>query len=181
MILSNTEIQKALEEGLIELRSPESKPEGLKFDTTSVDLRLDSSIREPRESDVIIDISEGNTVRTLNAQYEKADFPQHGYILEPGKFILSQTLEYVKLPMNIAARVEGKSSRARYGLLVHFTAPTIHAGFEGNIALEIINLGKYKLRLIPGMYICQLIFELVQGDPTPNPSAFHGQTSPSGI
>jgi dCTP deaminase len=61
-------------------------------------------------------------------------------------------------------------------MLVHFTAPTIHAGYEGTITLEIINLGRYSISLHPGMPIGQLIIEEVKGLPTRNDSRFQGQT-----
>ncbi len=80
----------------------------------------------------------------------------------------------------LAARVEGRSSFARCGLLVHFTAPTIHAGFNGRITLELINLGSIPILLYPEAYICQLIIEQVVGTPLKNDSQFQGQTKPSG-
>jgi dCTP deaminase len=61
--------------------------------------------------------------------------------------------------------VEGKSSLARLGLMVHMTAPTIHAGFVGQIQLEMYNLGPYDIVVAAGMRICQLIFELSLGTP----------------
>jgi dCTP deaminase len=61
-------------------------------------------------------------------------------------------------------------------MLVHFTAPTIHAGFEGTITLEIINLGEYAISLHPLMPICQLIIEEVRGVPFRNDSQFQGQS-----
>jgi dCTP deaminase len=75
--------------------------------------------------------------------------------------------EYVNLPMDsrLAARVEGKSSLARIGVGVHITAPTIHAGFEGQIRLEIMNHGHLPVTIKPGMRICQLIFEQTLGTP----------------
>ncbi len=78
--------------------------------------------------------------------------PHGGYALQPNTFILGQTLERVHLPIRegrpcYAARIEGRSSFARVGLIVHFTAPTIHAGFEGTIALEMINLAEYPISL----------------------------------
>jgi dCTP deaminase len=105
--------------------------------------------------------------------------------LPPNTFILGQTLERVQLPIRdgrpcYAARIEGRSSFARVGLLVHFTAPTIHAGFDGTIALEMINLAEYPISLFPEMEICQLIIEEVQPTPFSNPSEFQGQTTPTG-
>ena len=80
----------------------------------------------------------------------------------------------------LAARVEGKSSLARFGLLAHFTAPTIHAGFEGHITLEMMNLGPSPIILTPGMAICQLILEQVHGvpDAPANPRTGRRRRSP---
>jgi dCTP deaminase len=82
---------------------------------------------------------------------------------------------------NLAARVEGKSSYARCGLLVHFTAPTIHAGFSGTITLELYNLGPVNISLYPGAPICQLIVEVVLGVPFRNDSQFQNQKKPAGV
>lgn len=107
-------------------------------------------------------------------------------VLAPGRFILGQTHEWVELPLieeidrRLAARIEGKSSFARCGLIVHFTAPTIHAGFKGTITLEIMNFGPYSISLRPRMPICQLIIEEVRGMPFRNDSQFHCQTQPVG-
>jgi len=110
-----------------------------------------------------------------------------GYTLEPNQFILARTREYVELPMPpqvdtcLAARIEGKSSRARCGVLVHFTAPTVHPGFKGTLTLEIINLGPNAFMLRPGMAIAQLIIEEVRGLPFETASQFQGQTTPEGL
>jgi len=111
--------------------------------------------------------------------------PASGYVLEPGQFVLGITQERVGLPLvagqQLAGRIEGKSSIARCGLLVHFTAPTVHAGWDGPLALEMINLGTAGFTLFPGLAMCQLIVEIVFGDPTANPSQFQGQSKPSGF
>jgi dCTP deaminase len=65
-------------------------------------------------------------------------------------------------------------------VLVHFTAPTIHAGFEGTIALELVNLGVQPFLLYPDLYICQLLFEPVEGEIVPTVNQFRGQRSPTG-
>jgi dCTP deaminase len=78
----------------------------------------------------------------------------------------------------IAARIEGKSSLARLGLGVHITAPTIHAGFAGQIRLEMINHGKVPIRMRVGMRVCQLIFEQTLGTPEKGyQGQFSGQVS----
>jgi len=91
--------------------------------------------------------------------------------------ILGRTIERVALPIEgrLAARIEGRSSYARTGLVVHFTAPTIHAGFAGTITLEMINLGPISLTLTPGMRLCQLIVETVDGPIENGESQFRGQ------
>jgi dCTP deaminase len=80
----------------------------------------------------------------------------------------------------ILSNVEGKSSRARFGILVHFTAPTVHPGFAGTLTLEMINMGPSSFMLRPGMAIAQLIVEEVRGRPIHNPSQFQGQQNPAG-
>ena len=96
--------------------------------------------------------------------------------------MLGRTLERVSLPLVegkvcLAARIEGKSSRARVGLLVHFTAPTVHPDFSGTLTLEMINLGHASILLVPEMPIAQLIIEEVRGFPIRNRSQFQGQNS----
>jgi dCTP deaminase len=90
-----------------------------------------------------------------------------GYILKPHQFLLAWTAEEITLPTSsrLAARVEGKSSLARLGIGVHVTAPTIHAGFDGPIQLEIVNHGELDVKLEVGMRVCQLIFEQTAGTP----------------
>lgn len=183
MILSNEAIKRAILEKRISIDPPPNEP----FDTTAVDLRLGELIKIPKDQlHIIIDPQRG-IATTLGEIYKDERIPGTNYSLEPGNFILGQTLERIDLPLIpdeggnvLAARVEGKSSLARCGLLVHFTAPTIHAGFQGNITLEMINLGRYPILLRFKMPICQLIFEIVQSKPTSNPSQFHGQSRPEG-
>jgi len=98
--------------------------------------------------------------------------------------VLGITRERVNLKpgSRIAARVEGKSGLARIGLVVHLTAPTIHAGWNGQITLEMINYSPFTLKLVPNKTrICQLIFERLESAPEREIStAFQGQTQPSG-
>jgi len=104
-------------------------------------------------------------------------------ILDPGDLVFSTTREYLDFPLEsgIAARVEGRSTLARIGLSVHLTAPTVHITFHGHLALEIKNHGELKLKLTPGMIICQLIFERVEGIPTKDiETSFIGQETPRG-
>ena len=78
--------------------------------------------------------------------------------LEPRMLVIGKTHE-IKIPLHLAARIEGKSSLARLGLAVHITAPTVQSGFEGRLFLEMYNAGPFTLELKPRMKIAQLIIE----------------------
>jgi dCTP deaminase len=101
---------------------------------------------------------------TLALQSQKTS---ETFTLYPQCFVLAWTHEEITLPLNsrIAARVEGKSSLARFGVSVHVTAPTIHSGFTGHIQLEMFNFGNLEIILEKGMRVCQLIFETTLGTP----------------
>jgi len=183
-ILSNMEIIEALKDGRVDIRPrPEIAPgmPDTPYNTVSVDLRLNPTIYTPKESakDLSFNLKKGLNVReTLGMVYDKQTISGTGFNLEPNKFILGNTVELVSLPLVencLTARIEGRSSAARLGLIVHFTAPTIHAGFEGYITLEMINLGPATITLYPNTYICQLILETVKGSPERKDSQFHGQ------
>lgn len=171
MILTDREIQLAISKRQIEIR-PEPALEC--YSSTSIDLRLGDrlnifktfSSEDPLET-TIDPTKKYNAEREIKRLSDEITIQDDGYILQPHKFILGWTLENVNLPMSarIAARVEGKSSLARLGLLIHFTAPTIHSGFDNLIRLEIMNLGAIPIRLRKGMRVCQLVFELTFGTP----------------
>ncbi|HJT68265.1 MAG TPA: dCTP deaminase [Pyrinomonadaceae bacterium] len=186
MILSNLEIQKAIDEGrLIITPDPEPRSSALKdcpYDTTAVNLRLSKALSIPKKGPYVFDLRQGGIAPFLARNSDRLEIPEAGFVLEPNKFVLGNTQEKVHLPIEggLAARIEGKSSFARCGLLVHFTAPTVHAGFNGTLTLEIINLGNVGIALWAGMPICQLILEAVDGTPEANPSQFQGQTTPAG-
>lgn len=194
MILSNQAIFTALDERRL-IIDPEPSPRlpsensvaTCPYQTSSVDLRLGNEVSWLKENLPITIAPHRGRVAELfgpnsNRRILTNDQP---FMLEPHKFVLGITLERVALPIFedgrcLAARVEGKSSYARCGMLVHFTAPTIHAGYNGRIVLEIINLGPCSIELSPGKPICQLIIEEVQGVPIRNDSQFQGQTKSTG-
>jgi len=182
MILSNVEIRNALNQGRL-IITPNPQPSS--YDTTAVDLHLASALSIPGTGPFNYDLRRGGIATFLSRNSSHVDIPDAGYVLEPRVFLLGRTVEKVSLPLltgqSLAARIEGKSSFARCGLLVHFTAPTVHAGFDGTLTLEMINLGSAGISLFTGMPICQLILETVIGDPDPHPSQFQGQTTPAGI
>lgn len=173
MILSDVEIKQALKQRQIVIDPPPAEEQ---FTTSAVDLVLGDEIvelltaqelgaKEPAgvERPVVVDLSKIDIREMLGKYAKPVPLESDGsFVLPPGKFVLGITREYVELPIKskIAARVEGRSTLARLGLVVHLTAPTIHAGFSGRIVLEMYNFGNYPLRLHPGkLPICQLIFE----------------------
>ena len=93
--------------------------------------------------------------------------------IAPRSLLLAETLEDFKLPDNIAARIEGRSTYARLGIAVHQTAPSVKPAWSGQLTLEIVNNGPFTYRLYPGMRLCQLILErLDSAVQTPDKSAW---------
>lgn len=172
MILTDREIRTAIRKGAIII---EPSPSENAYSSTSVDLTLDPELTlfNNTESDngviTILDpaMRKVDTEEALKGLTTKVMIPEDGYDLVRNKLVLAFTREYVDLreDTKYAARVEGKSSLARLGLSVHVTAPTIHAGFDGCVRLEIINHGPLRIKLRSGMPICQLIFEQTLGTP----------------
>jgi len=189
MILSNVEIIRCLDAGLFSIEPlAGNDPTQSPFNTSAVDLRLGDEVTVPDEGAPIqLDLRKPGIAKfwAQHSQTHKITEAQP-FSLKPNRLVLAKTLERVDFPLNdeggcFSARVEGRSSLARCGILVHFTAPTIHAGFAGTITLEIINLGVHDFLLIPEMFVCQLIVEEVKGNPADAPNQFKGQTSPAGV
>ncbi len=170
LILTDREIQTAISRGTIII---DPAPAEKAYSSTSVDLTLDENLTlfKPKKDglDTIVDpsVPNFNTEEILKELTVSHRIPGDGYILKQKELILAYSKEYVDLrpDTKFAARVEGKSSLARIGLSIHITAPTIHAGFDGQIRLEIVNHGPLPIKLKVGMRICQLIFEQTLGTP----------------
>jgi dCTP deaminase len=140
MILSNVEIHRALDDGRLIItpeplpRFPELMNERCPYGTHSVDVTLSDVIEEPAAGPVAIDLTQpGSVADVIRRNSNRRTFTvDHPFRLLPNHFVLGNTREFVALPLqrdpdrSLAARIEGKSSRARFGLLVHFTAPTVH-------------------------------------------------------
>lgn len=194
MILSNVKIHEALDKRWLKI-TPEPSPrrkanssDECPYQTSSVDLRLGSEVSWLKSGiPATVDLRKGGFAKLFGPNSETREITEdQPYALKPGKFVLAKTLERVELPITpggpcFAARIEGRSSFARSGLLVHFTAPTIHAGFKGTITLEMINFGPLPILLYPDMAVAQLIIEVVDGVPFDNESQFHGQSRAGGV
>jgi len=122
---------------------------------SSVDVRLDKYFRLfDNHKYPVIDPSQDQPDLTRLVEVDPAD----GFVLHPGEFVLGSTLEAVTLPDDLAARVEGKSSLGRLGLLTHATAGFVDPGFTGHVTLELSNVATLPIMLWPGMKIGQLAF-----------------------
>lgn len=151
MLLSDRDIRAELESGRIGLTPTE--PEMVQ--PSSVDVRLDRYFRLfDNHKYAVIDPSLDQPELTRLIEVD----PNEGFILHPGEFVLGSTYEQVRLPDDVAARLEGKSSLGRLGLLTHSTAGFIDPGFDGHVTLELSNVATLPIRLWPGMKIGQLCF-----------------------
>ncbi len=151
MLLSDRDIKAELATGRIGLSPSDSEM----VQPSSVDVRLDRYFRLfDNHKYAVIDPAADQPELTRLIEVD----PEEGFILHPGEFVLGSTYEKVSLPDDIAARLEGKSSLGRLGLLTHSTAGFIDPGFEGHVTLELSNVATLPIRLWPGMKIGQLCF-----------------------
>ena len=189
-ILSNVEIARALETGEFVMDPlPAGGPEdGDCYDTCSVHLHLGETVFVSRDGvQVAFDLDHPGSIEdTLSMCFEERRIPEGGWPLEPGNYVIATTRERIGFPVNgnggqLAGRIEGRSRFARVGLLVHFTAPTIHAAWEGKVSLELKNLGTQSIVLKRGSAVCQLIVETVDGPLRYGQAGdFDNQNSPTG-
>lgn len=156
MIFSDRDLKKLLKEGKIKVEPIDLEKQIM---PVGVDLRLGNDFRLFKTgADSHIDPSKTNmeaTTELIKVEDGKS------FILHPGEFILGVTKECVQLPDDIAARIDGRSSLGRLGIIVHSTAGHIDPGFTGNLTLEITNIGKLPVSIYPGMKFCSLIFEQI--------------------
>jgi dCTP deaminase len=175
MILSDRELRVELEDGHIQFE-PNIDPD-TQIQDASIDVRLGHNLRIPTRLEGRILAPDERIDREL--QGDEVPIPHGGYNLEPQQFVLGHTLEKVSLPLHLAARLEGKSSLARLGLMIHFTSGHIAPGFDGIIVLEMLNHSPNRIALIPEMPIGQLIFEKLSMLPRKAYSGrYRGQVQP---
>lgn len=154
-ILSDKTIKEYLEEGKIVIDPLKDEQQ---IQPSSVDMRLGDEFKvfkvirkpyiDPKDEEDIAEYMESSTVPEGEA-----------FIIHPNEFALATTQEYVKVPDDLVARVEGRSSMGRLGVIMHVTAGYVDPGFEGRITLEISNIGAMPVALYPGQRVCQLVFE----------------------
>ncbi len=150
-VLSDGTIRRLVDEGRIRIDPWDA---GM-VQPASVDLRLGPSFRVFHNFRVeSIDLAEPPTNLTEHVQVG----PDESFVIHPGEFVLGRTEEWVELPDDLVARIEGKSSLGRLGLIVHATAGFVDPGFKGTLTLEITNLTRVPIVLWPGKPIAQLSF-----------------------
>ena len=178
MVLSDRTIERFIDEGRIKVDPYEPSL----LQPSSVDVRVDRYFRVFRNHayphiDVKLPQDE------LTEQVEVED--ETPFILHPGEFVLGSTLERICLPDDLVARLEGKSSLGRLGLLIHSTAGFIDPGFDGHVTLELSNVANLPITIYHGMKIGQLSFmQLSEPASAPYGSAalgskYQGQRGPT--
>lgn len=150
--------------------------------SASVDLRLGTWFRTTRaRSHTVLDIyDEQNLDNPSEQSLSTAHYVPFGrkFILHPGSFVLAVTLEWIRIPLDLAGQVTGKSSWARRGLIIE-TAPGVHPGFTGCLTLELSNVGEIPIALVPGTKICQLfLHQLDESSEIADGSRYLGQRQP---
>lgn len=163
MILSDVEIAQALtnSNGLERLIVTPLIDAHKQFGPSSLDVRLGTDF-------AVLDRSNMSHIQTNGDPNLKAKLetytrnvrlrPEESFYLHPNSFALASTLEFIRLPRNLAARIEGRSSWGRLGLQVHATAGYIDPGFAGVITFELANAGSLPIELRPGFRIGQICF-----------------------
>lgn len=158
MILSDRDIKAQIQAGRIVVTSPNNDHEQ-HIHASSMDFRLGKYFKVYKKTNLaVLDPLKMESFKDFTKLYTIEE-PGEPFIIHPGDFVLGVTLEKVKLPDDIVARAEGRSSLGRLGIIIHSTAGFIDAGFEGTITLEITNINTVPVALYPGMRIGQLAFE----------------------
>jgi len=153
MILPDHEIKKYLQDGRLVIE-PLDDPE-MQIQPAWVDLRLDNEFRTFK----IIGTPYIDTKKITENYTERHIIPNtQPFIVHPGEFVLGKVLEYIKLPHDIMGSVDGRSSLGRIGIVVHTTSASVNPGWEGNLVLEMTNVGKMPVALYPGMRVCKIAF-----------------------
>jgi dCTP deaminase len=177
-VLSDRDISAAISAGRIGITPYDERD----LQPSSVDLHLDRQFRVFRNNRyAFIDVRspQPDLTELLGVTDDEA------FILHPGEFVLGQTREWVELPDDLVARLEGKSSLGRLGLLIHSTAGYVDPGWKGNLTLELSNVAKLPIALYFGMKIGQISF-LTMSTPVDRPygsaglgSKYQGQSEPT--
>ncbi len=156
MILSDRDIKTALVSKRIKITP---KPDlATQLGSCSIDLRLGRQFRIFDHSKFAY-IDPKNAALAANMMKDVLVKSNEPFMLQPGDFVLATTMESLSLPDDLLARLEGRSSLGRLGIVVHSTASIFDPGWHGMIVMELGNMGRMPVALYPGMRICALTFE----------------------
>ncbi|MCP4523657.1 MAG: dCTP deaminase [Candidatus Gracilibacteria bacterium] len=161
MILSDSAIKKRIASGNLGIETFGDYDIQKQIGPASLDFRLGNTFKIYKKSrQTVIDAKEG-----IDDDHVEIITVNHGekFVLHPGDFVLGVTLEKIKIPYDLVARCEGRSSIGRLGIIIHSTAGFIDPGFEGTITLEMTNINEVPVALYAGMRIGQFAFECIEG------------------
>ncbi|MET3690127.1 dCTP deaminase [Priestia megaterium] len=168
MILSDKTIEQKIKDKQLHIEPLTDN----QIQPASVDLRIGSSYLKIEEHQI--------GVMSLDQEIKYEHLKSDEIIIPPHSFLLATTLEYIKLPNDLTAFVEGRSSIGRMGLFIQ-NAGWVDPGFEGQITLELYNANRLPIRLIKGWRICQLVFvEMDQSTVNPYRGKYQGQKNATG-
>ncbi len=181
MILPDHKIRELIQQGNIYVPTENNPLDlDLQLGPSSLDLRLAPEVLLfDNHAMRIIDLSEKIPPRMRRVMIDEKE----GFVLQPREFVLGSTLEAVKVPLDMVARLEGRSSLGRLGLIIHANEGFIDPGFEGQITLEMQNVGNQPLLLRPYQRICQVCFYKMTSPaempyPKKKDTKYHGQFGP---
>lgn len=171
MILSDRTIKKMMKKGKLIIQRDLSVPS---VQPASYDIQLGLSFKIPKAKEGVADFKD-------KLEYEELHLDKDGYVtIKPKQFVLATTIEYIKLPDNIAAFVEGRSSIGRMGLFIQ-NAGWVDPGFEGEITLELFNGADFPIKIRPGHRVGQLVFaKMDRKAKNPYRGKYQGQTGATG-
>ena len=167
MIKSDKSLKRMLKSGDLVIRPLTDK----QIQPASIDIRLGNTFRTDEYRSGMISLDEQPVPNLVTADE---------YIIHPGQFVLASTMEYIELPDNLTAFVEGRSSMGRIGLSIQ-SAGWVDPGFKGSITLQLYNFNKCSIKLVSGMRMGQLVFaELDDHAENPYNGKYQGQTGATG-
>lgn len=162
MVLSDRDIKKALQTGLLKITPTIDEKEQL--GSCSIDFRLGNRFRVFEHSKYpYID----PTKKDYSNEITREVILKHSgeaFIMQPGDFALAVTMERIQIHPSLLGRLEGRSSMGRLGIVVHSTASVFEPGWDGQAVLELGNLGRLPVALYPGMRICAMTFEQLSSE-----------------
>lgn len=180
MILSDRDIKKYLKSGKIKIKpAPDLEKQ---LGSASLDLRLGNEFRLFNYTQkTALDLKKPADFEAMTSFLKIKE--KETFVLHPGDFVLGVVEEYLEMPPDLAARIDGRSSLGKLGLVIHSTSGHVDPGYCGRLTLEISNIGRLPILLYPQMRICQLVFETLSS-PVAVPynkkkgAKYHGLRSP---